>query len=309
MRNNIDYVGTTARKRRESNLHTVRKSRRLAMKRRRERRVSVADALGLTPTRNASDGNDLRKMAAEQLAVAAATNDRRQTDKANRRSRKTRARGDDHEPLLEYTRSLFNSPVVARGRDRETTEESDPFEEPNTDDRRFIKANDESKSEGEYVPTDPEEFSSGRDSTPRRRDNRAARYALFHSLETKNEDGNYRGEDTKVEYAEAPEGAQEDERLREGSSLFSPPTNHRKRTGTAAPMQRQNTPQYSYDSDLQLQHDRASVNLSDTPRPNGRQDRMHTQEVRMTGEVDTFDPVVSPEKYLGKGHVRGGRGG
>ena len=75
MRNSIEYVGTTAKKRREYSLRTVRKSRRLAMKRRRQRRASVGDALGMTPTREPVNGDDLQQMAAEQLAIAAATND------------------------------------------------------------------------------------------------------------------------------------------------------------------------------------------------------------------------------------------
>ena len=51
MCNNIEYVGTTAKQRRAENSQTMRKSRRLAMKRRRLRRASVTDALGMTPTR------------------------------------------------------------------------------------------------------------------------------------------------------------------------------------------------------------------------------------------------------------------
>ena len=51
MRNNIEYVGTTTKQRRVENSQTVWKSRRFTMKHRRLRRVSVADVLGMTPTR------------------------------------------------------------------------------------------------------------------------------------------------------------------------------------------------------------------------------------------------------------------
>ena len=97
---------------------------------------------------------------------------------------------------------------------------------------------------------------------------------------------------------------------REGlfSYPFSPPELHRGEVNTGASMQRQITPQFQYDSDRDLQHSNTRVNPSDTPRSKRRAHRTHnTQEVRVRGEVDTFDPRASPDEYLGKGNgMRGG---
>ena len=89
--------------------------------------------------------------------------------------------------MLDHTRDLFNSPVVDSARDQETTEESDPIDEPNTKDRRFIKDDGEDESDGEYVLTDPGEFSSESDEKSYERTGRAARNEDFYSLETKHE--------------------------------------------------------------------------------------------------------------------------
>ena len=193
MRNSIDYVGTTAKKRREYSVRTVRKSRRLAMKRRRQRRASVADALGLTPTREEVNGDDLQQMAAEQLAIAAATNDVRQSGKAKKKQTRTGKRRDDDGPLFDYTRSLFNSPVTPRAGDLDTTEESDPFEEPDTEDRNFIKSDGASASDGDYLPTDPDEFNSELEESSSDRARRSNNRADYYSLETKNNKDDYRG--------------------------------------------------------------------------------------------------------------------
>ena len=77
----------------------------------------------MTPTRETVSGDDLQQMAAEQLAIAAATNDTRQSGKAKKQTRRARDRRDDDEPLFDYTRSLFNSPVTPRAGDLDTTEE------------------------------------------------------------------------------------------------------------------------------------------------------------------------------------------
>ena len=298
MRNNIEYVGTTARKRRESNLRTVRKSRRLALKRRRQRRASVADALGLTPTRDQSIGDDLHQMAAEQLALAAAENDVRQTGKAKKRSKGRKGKGDDQD-LFDYTKSLFNTPVGSKD-PFQSTEESDLTEEPNTEDRRFIKDNDASDSDGEYVPTDPGELSSDFDRSNSFGRSRVARREDFFSLETKNDEGHYRELDTKVGDAEASNGARSTGGKEGVSYPFSPPELHRKETNSGAPLRRQSTPQFQYDSDRDLQHSNTHVNSSDTPRSKGRtHHKPNTQEVRAMGEVDTYDPDASSVEYLG----------
>ena len=223
MRNSIDYVGTTTKGRHESSLRTVCKSRRLAMKRRRQRRASVADALGLNPTRERTEGNDLQQIAAEQLAIAAATNDVRQTDRAKRRTRKMRDSSDDRESLFDYTRSLFNPPVAANNRNQETTEESDPFEEPNTEDRRFIKEDDgASENDGEYVPTDPGEFTAENEWTPQNGRTKTAKRGYIYSLETK-QDADYYGEkDTKEQDEKVNDGVDPEEKEYSLARTFLP---------------------------------------------------------------------------------------
>lgn len=250
MRNNIEYVGTTARKRRERNLRTVRKSRRLALKRKRQRRASVADALGLTPTQEQPNGNDLHQMAAEQLALAAAENDKRQTGKTKKRTMGRRGKGDDRD-LFEYTKSLFTTPVGSNGA-FQSTKESDLTEEPNTEDKRFIKDDDASKSDGEYVPTDPGEFSPHSEDSHDHSKERTAEREDFFSLETKYDEDHYRELDTKVNGAEASIGAKFTGEMGRVSYPFSPPGLHRKERNAGAQMRRQSTLQFRYDSERGL---------------------------------------------------------
>ena len=57
--------------------------------------------------------------------------------------------------------------------EEKTEEEGENEEEPNTDDRRFVKRDSEPTNLSEYVPTDPEEFSGFGDETPAYPANRA----------------------------------------------------------------------------------------------------------------------------------------
>ena len=66
----LSTIGSTRKRQQRERTRTLRKSRRLALKRSRkqqERRTSVADMLQLTPTRR--HGNDLVQESAEQLAL------------------------------------------------------------------------------------------------------------------------------------------------------------------------------------------------------------------------------------------------
>ena len=70
------YLGSSAGSAQEELRRTIHRSRRLALKRRRERRRSVGEALGLTPGRGTHHrGNNLRQDAAEQLTLSIATRD------------------------------------------------------------------------------------------------------------------------------------------------------------------------------------------------------------------------------------------
>ena len=102
---------------------------------------------------------------------------------------------------------------------------------------------DEDESDGEYVPTDPGEFSSKFEEDAYARERRAARHEDYYSLETKQEGKHYSELDTKMKNAEARTSANNLARTRGISYPFSPPEGHRENTKAAAQMRRQPTPQ------------------------------------------------------------------
>ena len=146
----------------------MRKSRRLALKRRRqqrERRTSVADILHLTPTRR--HGNDLAQEAAEQLALTAAINDDQLTVGANLRKSRTKrsSRNGRRESTLADYPLPSDSEVAAwftteesEGKKEQPSTATSEAEEPTTADRRFIKPSWEKESDDEYVLTDSGEL-------------------------------------------------------------------------------------------------------------------------------------------------------
>ena len=149
MRSRLNYVGSTAKKRMEEHKKTVRRSRRLALKRKRQRRISAGDAMGVSPTREM--GANLREAAAEQYALAAALNEISHEERKDRMKSITTG---DNRLSSSHFRALFDS-----SNDDQTTEDSQEMDVPNTEDRRFIKPDAEEDSDGEYEPTDPGELS------------------------------------------------------------------------------------------------------------------------------------------------------
>ena len=173
-------------KRRQSK--TIRKSRRLALKRRREnRRSSVGEVCNLTPGRATNENDALAERAAEQLGEAAAklhdqqarsarkgkTNGRRKTKPTKGKTKGKTKKKDNHvgrrvgdsywEDPDETPRKSLAGLFEGSGGSTPQTRSSD--EEPNTEDKKFIKGDDEPESDPSYHPSeDEEEWDSGLDS-------------------------------------------------------------------------------------------------------------------------------------------------
>ena len=160
------------KERHEERQRTLRKSRRLALKRRREqqllRRTSVGDALDISPQKSKHSG--LAEAAAEQMAAKAAAMVDQQTrqhkkQSAGKKERKHKERkgrgqerrsksgkkgsermsfwGKDHDVTVRSSLlEMFNVDTdISEGEEGDT--ESESREEPNTQDRTFILTDDE----------------------------------------------------------------------------------------------------------------------------------------------------------------------
>ena len=188
------HVPASAGKRmKERQVRTIRKSRRLALKRRRKnRRSSVGEVFDLTPGKATNENDTLAERAAEQLGEAAAS----LHDQQARSARKGKTKGRHKTKATkatkgkkDKTKKKWGNGAGRRARDflwadpdetprhslvrlfdgsrsgGSTPLEHSSDEEPNTEDRNFIKGDDESESDPPYNPTD-EEKELGADSNP-----------------------------------------------------------------------------------------------------------------------------------------------
>ena len=186
-------VTRTRRERVREQTRTIRKSRRLALKHHRQQQTSprVSDVFHMTPRRRKHA--TVSEAAAEQVAEATAARQdeenrvhtpKHSKDRAVKRTprgRSPKASKPKSTPgkkgRVKPRRSFFSGlgpgptprqSLVDMFWDEKTEDdasegstamsESDEEDEPNTEDRRFIKAGYEAISDDEYVPTDPEEF-------------------------------------------------------------------------------------------------------------------------------------------------------
>ena len=191
-----------------------------------------------------------------------------------------------------------------------TTEESDnkgnqsstatsETEEPNTEDKRFIKSSGEKESDEEYVPTDTEEFDYELSETERDFFRYPDKYVRDGSeFESKNTAGEMIELDTK-----SGENSNKADDVWLG--LFTPPRKHHKKQKSRSRVMRQNTPDYdAKSSDKSAENSSANPNVnrktrSGNNRSNNRSPRKHTQEGDVMGEVDTNDPRTRPDTHMG----------
>ena len=291
-----DYLGSTTGSAQEELQRTIRRSRRLALKRRRERRRSVGEALGLTPGRDTHHrGNNLRQDAAEQLALSIATRDQQRGNERERRDRtRHKSRRDSGRSVATATwgltrdgrrrttedhfNNLFNTPLAGS---TDSTEDSNSTDEPNTEDRQFIKPDGEEESDPEYEPTDPAEFSMTSE-----RDARAR--SSFRPVDQPRQDKQWRHTKGRDDESKRDDGAG----LPGIGDLLAPPESHSAFQPGRAPTRRQLTPEFEKDEGINNYATR--TNPSGSPRSHERTARKHTQEVRRRGEVGTYDPFLSP---------------
>ena len=172
----------TRMKRRQS--RTIRKSRRLALKRKRiKHRSSIGEIMMVTPSKTKSKNSTVAERAAEQLAEAAAALHDAQTDRKNsggkqkttkakkvkgskkkgNKGKKAKGPGrrprisfhgfvDEEKPARESMVRLFDG--SHSGGSTPLAESSE--EEPNTEDNEFLVDENEVLSDPDYIPTDEE---------------------------------------------------------------------------------------------------------------------------------------------------------
>ena len=300
---NLSHIGRSKEKQQRERTRTLRKSRRLALKRRRQqrnRRSSVADILNLTPNRN--NGNNLMQEAAEQLALTAALNDHRQTVVANKRKGHKKKTSGEKKGRRGSTLSDYPLPSDSEvagwfatdnsnGEEMPSSTATSETEDPNTEDRKFIKPTREGASDGEYVPTDPEEFDYGfSDETDGGFFRNPERYiGNGHAMESKNDTWDMEELDTK----EGEDSAEEREMM---GGYLTPPHAHRSPKNPGATMQRQLTPNLGENIDNPF----SDPIFENTKKCHVRITRKHAQEGKTRGEVDTSDPQVCPATRSGK---------
>ena len=170
-------------KRRQSK--TMRKSRRLALKRRREnRRSSVGEVYNLTPGKATNENGTLAERAAEQLGEAAAklhdqqarsarkgkTKGRRKTKPTKGKTKGKTKKKDNHAGRRVGDSFWENPDETPRksleglfdGSEGSTPQTRSSEEEPNTEDKKFIRGDDEPESDPSYHPSEDEsEWGSG----------------------------------------------------------------------------------------------------------------------------------------------------
>ena len=278
------------------------------LKERRNRRASVGEALGITPDRRERDtGTNLREESAEQLALLVAKNQHRERNEGEGERTQSKNRRDSgisvatatwgltrdgrRRRTTEHFENLFQTPQV-NGDD--ATEESWISEEPNTEDRQFIKDSIEEASDPDYEPTDPAEWSMDTKNADEQWDPRLLQEHGDGRVNTENK--TYVGElDTKTGF-DFEETHLKD--LGEILGLQKASPNPR------APVQRQLTPEFNRGSEDEALRPLYSRDL---PRSNKSAKHTRIQEVNLRGEVDTLDPREQPGGF--PDDLDGARGG
>ena len=169
------------------------------------------------------------------------------------------------------------------------------MEEPNTEDRKFIKPSDEGDSDVDYAPTDPEEldYEHSEDAGDDFFRHPGKYVEKGYVAESKNEIWDMEELDTKRADHFAKEMLED---------FFTPPHGHRGNKKPNTRMQRQRTPTFGED-----EIDPFSASYPEnTNENNSQKTHKHTQEVRAMGEVGTYDPTASSGCHAIGGHCPSG---
>ena len=251
------YLGTSRKALKANIRRTIRKSRRLMLKEKRNRRASVGDMLGVTPAKTTREtGTNLREESAEQLALIAATRDQQWEQETRnvltqQKHRGSRGKsvgtatwgltrdGRRNRTTEEHFQDLFTTPMAG---DDATTDESFGVEEPNTDDRRFIKNAGDSESDPDYEMTDPDEWSMEASVVKRRHRARDNLGETKHEIDEKNEVA-----DSKF-----------DEGLLGLGELLTPSSHGQLAGASEVPVKRQLTPEFEASAGGHISEDRAN---------------------------------------------------